>query len=131
MPHSVDNARNVEDVEGIAINQVFVGSCTGGKRQDIEVLAKTLAGKKIAAPSTRLVVTMATRGVVKESLDKGYYQALLECRRLYHFAGCGGCSGLLGGVTRPMKRGALRPPTAISLVGWGAASRQRFISRRP
>jgi 3-isopropylmalate dehydratase large subunit len=103
MPHSVDNARNVEDVEGIPIDQVFVGSCTGGKSYDIEVVAKTLAGKKVA-PTTRLVVTMATRYVVKESIDKGYYQVLLDAGACITSPGCGGCSGLLGGVIAAHER---------------------------
>ena len=103
MPHSVDNVRNVEDVEGISIDQVFVGSCTGGKRHDIEVLAKALAGKKVA-PTTRLVVTMATRKVVKESIDKGYYRILLDAGACITSPGCGGCSGLLGGVIAAHER---------------------------
>jgi 3-isopropylmalate dehydratase large subunit len=97
VPHSVDNVRNVEDVEGISINQVFVGSCTGGKSHDIEVVAKALAGEKIA-PTTRLVVTMATRQIVKESIDKGYYKILLDAGACITSPGCGGCSGLLGGA---------------------------------
>jgi 3-isopropylmalate dehydratase large subunit len=103
VPHSVDNARNVEDVEGIPINQVFVGSCTGGKSHDIEVVAKALAGKKIA-PTTRLVVTMATQKIIKESIDKGYYQILLDAGACITSPGCGGCSGLLGGIIAPHER---------------------------
>jgi 3-isopropylmalate dehydratase large subunit len=103
IPHSVDNARNVEDVEGIPINQVFVGSCTGGKSHDIEVVAKALAGKKIA-PTTRLVVTMATQKIIKESIDKGYYQSLLNAGACITSPGCGGCSGLLGGIIAAHER---------------------------
>jgi 3-isopropylmalate dehydratase large subunit len=103
MPHSVDNARNVEDVEGIPIDQVFVGSCTGGKSYDIEVLAKALEGKKVA-PSTRLVVTMATREILRESAEKGYYQILLNAGACITSPNCGGCSGLLGGVLAPFER---------------------------
>jgi 3-isopropylmalate dehydratase large subunit len=103
IPHSVDNARNVEDVEGIPINQVFVGSCTGGKSHDIEVVAKALAGKKIA-PNTRLVVTMATQKIIKESIDKGYYQSLLNAGACITSPGCGGCSGLLGGIIAAHER---------------------------
>jgi 3-isopropylmalate dehydratase large subunit len=103
IPHSVDNARNVEDVEGIPINQVFVGSCTGGKEYDIEVVAKALAGKKIA-PTTRLVVTMATQKTIKEAIDKGYYQILLDAGACITSPGCGGCSGLLGGIIAANER---------------------------
>jgi 3-isopropylmalate dehydratase large subunit len=103
MPHSVDNVRDVEASEGIPIDQVFVGSCTGGKGYDIEVLAKALEGKKVS-PTTRLVVTMATKGIVRESIEKGYYQVLLEAGVCITAPGCGGCSGLLGGVIAPQER---------------------------
>lgn len=97
LPHSVDNVRNVEDVEGIPIHQVFVGSCTGGKRHDIEIVANALKGKKIA-PTTRLVVTMATQNIIRESIENGNYQILLDAGACITSPGCGGCSGLLGGI---------------------------------
>lgn len=97
MPHSVDNARNVADVEGIPIDQVFVGSCTGGKNFDIEVLAKALAGKKVAS-TTRLVVTMATKQIIQTAIEKGYYKVLIDAGASITSPGCGACSGLLGGI---------------------------------
>jgi len=103
MPHSVDNARNVIDVEGIPINQVFIGSCTGGKNHDIEVLAKALAGKQVA-PTTRLVVTMATKSIIQEAIEKGYYKILLDAGASMTSPGCGACSGLLGGIIASHER---------------------------
>lgn len=97
IPHSVDNARDVEAVAGIPINQVFIGSCTGGKLYDIQVAAEVLAGKKIA-PTTRLVVTMATKDIIRQSIDKGYYKILIEAGATITSPGCGACSGLLGGI---------------------------------
>lgn len=103
VPHSVDNARDVDDIEGISIDQVFVGSCTGGKLHDIEVVAKALEGRQVA-PTTRLVVTMATREIIKQAIDKGYYQILLDAGAAITSPGCGGCSGLLGGVIAAHER---------------------------
>lgn len=103
IPHSVDNARDVEVVAGILINQVFIGSCTGGKLYDIEVVAKVLKGKKIPA-ETRLVVTMATKDIVKQSVEKGYYNILLEAGATITSPGCGACSGLLGGIVAGQER---------------------------
>lgn len=103
MPHSVDNARNVTDVAGIPINQVFIGSCTGGKIIDIEMAAKVLAGKKIA-PATRLVVTMATKQIIQEALAKGYYKILIDAGASVTSPGCGACSGLLGGIIASQER---------------------------
>jgi 3-isopropylmalate/(R)-2-methylmalate dehydratase large subunit len=103
VPHSVDNARDVEAVAGIPIQQVFVGSCTGGKNYDIEVVAKALVGKKVP-PTTRLVVTMATKEILKESIEKGYYQILLDAGASITSPGCGACSGLLGGIIAAQER---------------------------
>jgi len=103
VPHSVDNARDVEAVEGIPMDQVFVGSCTGGKLYDIEVMAKALKGKKVH-PSTRLIVTPATKEIIQESIEKGYYQTLIEAGATITAPGCGACSGLLGGVIAPFER---------------------------
>lgn len=103
IPHSVDNARDVEAVAGIPIHQVFVGSCTGGKNYDIEVVAKALVGKKVP-PTTRLVVTMATKEILKESIEKGYYQILLDAGASITSPGCGACSGLLGGIIAAQER---------------------------
>lgn len=97
VPHSVDNARNVEDVEGIDINQVFIGSCTGGKFHDIEVAAKVLEGKKIPA-TMRLVVTMSTKDIIRRSIEKGYYQIFMDAGATITSPNCGACSGLLGGI---------------------------------
>lgn len=103
VPHSVDNTRNVEAVQGIPVNQVFIGSCTGGKLQDIEAAVKLLAGKRVAA-GTRLVVTMTTKEVLSKSIEKGYYQILIEAGATVTSPGCGACSGLLGGVIAAHER---------------------------
>lgn len=103
MPHSVDNARTVADVEGIPVDQVFLGSCTGGNNSDIEVFTKAIAGKKVA-PNTRLIVTMASKEVLTNSIEKGYYQTLLEAGAHITAPGCGCCGGLFGGVIAAHER---------------------------
>jgi 3-isopropylmalate dehydratase large subunit len=97
LPHSVDNVTAVESGGEPDIDQVFIGSCTGGKLHDIEVAAEVLKGRKIAA-GTRLVVTMATESILRESIRKGYYTDLLEAGATLTSPGCGACSGLLGGI---------------------------------
>jgi 3-isopropylmalate/(R)-2-methylmalate dehydratase large subunit len=103
VPHGVDQARDVDDVAGIAIDQVFIGSCTGGKFTDIEVAARLLKGRTVAK-GTRLVVTMATREIVQRSLEMGYYQILLEAGAAITSPNCGACSGLLGGIMAAHER---------------------------
>jgi len=75
----------------------------GGKFTDIEAAAKLLKGRTVAQ-GTRLVVTMATREIVKRSLDAGYYQILLEAGAAITSPNCGACSGLLGGIMAAHER---------------------------
>lgn len=103
LPHSVDNIAAVESVEKIPIDQVFIGSCTGGKLHDIKMAAKVLKGRKIAA-NTRLVVTMATESILRESIARGYYSHLLDAGATITSPGCGACSGLLGGIVAPYEK---------------------------
>lgn len=102
-PHSADNARDAADVAGVRMDQVFVGSCTGGKFFDIEIVAKVLKGKK-THPSIRLIVTPATKEIFQECMEKGYIQDLTEAGAVITAPGCGACSGLLGGVIAPNER---------------------------
>ncbi|KJS88438.1 MAG: 3-isopropylmalate dehydratase [Peptococcaceae bacterium BICA1-8] len=92
IPDSVDNARNIEEVEGISIDQVFIGSCTGGKLTDLEAAANILKGKKIAE-SVRLVVTPSSKEVLTKAIERGYYQTFLDAGAAITTPGCGACFG--------------------------------------
>ena len=103
LPFRVDNVKAVKDAGDIRIEQVFIGSCTGGKFTDIEAAARFLRGKKVAA-GTRLVVTPATKDTLRRAVDAGYYQVLLEAGAAITVPGCAACygghSGLLGAGER-------------------------------
>ncbi len=92
VPHSVDNARNVQQFEGIPMDQVFIGSCTGGKYSDIAIAAEYLKGKKVAK-DTRLIVTPASKEVMVKLIEKGYYQILIDAGAILTPPGCGACGG--------------------------------------
>ena len=76
-PCYVDNVKPIGEVEGTHIDQVFLGSCTNGRLEDIEVAAKLLKNKKIN-PYTKLIVTPASRSVYKEAMKRGYISTLIE-----------------------------------------------------
>ncbi|HKL10121.1 MAG TPA: 3-isopropylmalate dehydratase large subunit [Clostridia bacterium] len=97
MPHSVDNRETLWDVEGIDIDQVFIGSCTGGKLVDIAAAAEILKGNKVAK-GTRLVVTHASKRVLEKSIELGYYKILLEAGAAITTPGCGACLGGHSGI---------------------------------
>ena len=97
MPHSVDNVVPIEKVKPVKIDQGFIGTCTGGRTVDIAQAAAILAGKHIP-PFVRLVVIPASGAVMRECMDKGYLQQLLDAGATISTPGCGPCLGAHEGV---------------------------------
>lgn len=100
VPHSVDNVRPLETVERVQVNQGFIGTCTGGREEDIAVAAQILKGKKLP-PYVRLVVIPASAEVMQTCLEKGYLQALIDAGATLSSPGCGPCLGAHEGVLAP------------------------------
>ncbi len=96
-PSSVDNVFNLDDVEKVKIDQAFVGTCTGGRLEDIEAAADILRGKKIAK-WVRLLVIPASTEVMQESIKKGYLQELMDAGATISTPGCGPCLSAHEGV---------------------------------
>lgn len=92
LPHRVDNVRPVREVEGIPIDQAFIGSCTNGRLEDLEVAARYLSGRRVH-PETRLLVAPASRAIYEESLRRGILQILAEAGATILSPGCGPCFG--------------------------------------
>ncbi len=99
-PYSPANSVPVSEVEGIEVDQVFIGSCTNGRLEDFAVAAKILKGKKIA-PNTRCIAIAASRNVYMEALKRGYVDALVEAGCMVTFGTCGPCVGAHYGVLGP------------------------------
>ena len=96
-PHTVDNTALARELRGIKIQQVFIGTCTNGRLDDLEIAASILKGKK-RHPDTRLIVAPASRQVFMKSLEKGYLQTLIEAGATVLPPGCGPCLGLHQGA---------------------------------
>jgi 3-isopropylmalate/(R)-2-methylmalate dehydratase large subunit len=96
-PHTVDNVAAVKDVKGIKVQQVFIGTCTNGRLEDLALAAKMLAGKK-RHPQTRFIVSPASRAILKEAIKAGYIETLLDAGAVIIPPGCGPCLGLHQGV---------------------------------
>jgi 3-isopropylmalate/(R)-2-methylmalate dehydratase large subunit len=97
LPHAVDNVAPVGDTKGIRVHQVFIGTCTNGRLDDLEVAAGILKGSK-CHPETRLLVTPASREVLLAALQAGYVQALIEAGAVVLPPGCAGCVGVHQGI---------------------------------
>ena len=99
-PDHIDDVDNVSDVEPVKIDQVFIGTCTGGRVEDIGIAAKILSGKRVH-DGTRLVVIPASKNVFLESLEKGYITSLIKSGATISAPGCGPCLGAHQGVLAP------------------------------
>ena len=91
-PHRVDNVCGVSEVEGIRVDQVFIGSCTNGRYEDLKIAAEILEGEKVAR-NTRLIVIPASRREYLRALRDGIIEILVESGALVEFPSCGPCMG--------------------------------------
>ena len=96
-PSQVDKIRNVSELEGTVIDQVFIGSCTNGRLEDLQAAAEVLKGKSVA-PFVKLIVTPASRKVYKEAAACGAIKTLIEAGAIVTHPGCGLCCGRTGGI---------------------------------
>ena len=96
-PPTVDNVKPVSSVEGKEIDQAYIGTCTNGRSEDIEIATKILKGKKIAE-NVRLLVGPASTEIYLETLGKGYLQEIVKSGGIICNPGCGPCVGRHEGV---------------------------------
>jgi 3-isopropylmalate/(R)-2-methylmalate dehydratase large subunit len=96
-PHTVDNVKPVEAVVGTPIQQIVIGSCTNGRLDDIEIAARTLAGKKVAR-GTRMLIFPASARIFREAMELGYLSTLMEAGAVVANSGCGPCLGVHQGA---------------------------------
>lgn len=96
-PSSVDNVFDLAEYEGTHIDEAYLGSCTGGRLQDIAVAAKILKGKKIPR-SCRMIIVPATRFVLDDAIKAGYISDLLEAGCTLTAPGCAACLGVHQGM---------------------------------
>ena len=96
-PSNVDHVEPVKDLEGIAIDQVFIGACTNGRLEDLMAAAEVLKGKKVA-PFVKLIVTPASRKIYTQAMENGTLQILAEAGAMITHPSCGLCCGRTGGI---------------------------------
>lgn len=102
-PHSVDNVDTLAHVTAnreIKLNQGYIGSCTGGREEDIAVAARIVKGRHIP-PYSRLVVVPASSEVMLSCMEKGYIQDLMNAGATITTPGCGACLGAHEGIIAP------------------------------
>jgi 3-isopropylmalate/(R)-2-methylmalate dehydratase large subunit len=99
-PYSPDNVRPAREVAGIEVDQVFIGSCTNARMDDLRIAAEIMRGKKVA-PYQRCIVIPATHDVYLQSLREGLIEVFAEAGCAVSESTCGPCLGGHNGVLGP------------------------------
>lgn len=97
MPHAVDNVTPVKMLAGTKIHQVFIGTCTNGRLEDLAAAAAILKNKK-RNPRVRLIVAPASQQVLSKAMRIGYIQILVAAGAMILPPGCAACLGVHQGV---------------------------------
>ncbi len=87
-----DNAQPVSELDAIAVDQCFIGSCANGQLEDLAIAAELLDGRRVA-DGVRLIVTPASQGVYAEALHRGYLATLADAGAIITNSTCGACFG--------------------------------------
>ena len=96
-PHTVDNVKKASELNNVKVNQVFIGTCTNGRIEDLRVAANILKGHKVN-PDTRLIVVPASRDIYLQASKEGLLDIFVEAGANFLPSGCGPCVGVHGGI---------------------------------
>ena len=99
-PHNVDNVKPASELGDVELDQVFIGSCTNGRIEDLRDAAKILKGNKIAN-GLRMLVIPASRETYLKALDEGLLKIFVEAGALISQPCCGPCLGGHTGLIGP------------------------------
>jgi 3-isopropylmalate/(R)-2-methylmalate dehydratase large subunit len=92
-----DEVKPIRELAGTKIDQVYIGSCTNGRIEDLREAAKILKGKKIAG-SVRGIVSPATPAVYEQALKEGLIETFMSAGFCVTNPTCGACLGMSNGV---------------------------------
>jgi len=92
-----DNVKPVSQMLGTKINQVYIGSCTNGRLEDLRIAAKVLKGHTIS-PHIRGIVSPATPKIFSQALEEGIIKTFMDSGFCVTNPTCGACLGMSNGV---------------------------------
>ncbi len=96
-PHKVDNVCPVSSVEGLKIDQAFIGTCTNGRLEDLEVASRILNGRSVN-PHVKLIIAPASKEIYLKALELGFISSFMKAGAVVVSPGCGPCVGTHAGV---------------------------------
>jgi methanogen homoaconitase large subunit len=100
VPHYVDNVVDLSDLERVAVDVVYIGTCTNGHYADMAAAARILRGRRVAH-GVRLLVVPASSEALRQASDDGTLSELLAAGAAIGTPGCGACIGRHMGVLAP------------------------------
>jgi 3-isopropylmalate/(R)-2-methylmalate dehydratase large subunit len=92
-----DQVKTISEIAGTPVDQVYIGSCTNGRLEDLRIAAGILKGKKIAS-SVRGILSPATPKVYQNALKEGLIEIFMEAGFCVTNPTCGACLGMSNGV---------------------------------
>ncbi len=96
-PHRVDNVRDVAELSGTPVQQVFVGTCTNGRLDDLRAVVSVMRGRRVR-DGVRMIVAPASREVMLRATEEGVISQLVRSGAVVMPPGCGPCVGTHAGV---------------------------------
>ena len=102
-PSQVDKIRAVKEVEGTELDQVFIGSCTNGRLEDLKVAAEILKGRKVKK-GVRCIVIPATQQIYLDAMEEGLLKIFIEAGAVVSTPTCGPCLGGYMGILAEHER---------------------------
>ena len=123
-PHKVDAVKDVDKLGEVTIDQAYVGSCTGGRYDDLVAAEKMIRGRKVA-PHVRMLVSPASTEIYEKALKNGLLQSFVAAGARILPPTCGICLGLHSGILAAGERVFLRLIVILS-AEW-AVKRLKFI----
>jgi 3-isopropylmalate/(R)-2-methylmalate dehydratase large subunit/methanogen homoaconitase large subunit len=102
-PPAIDNVKDLSEVEGFELDEVFIGSCANGRLEDLALVASYFEGRQVH-PRTRTMVVPGSKKIYMEALSLGYLETFMKAGAIVMNAGCGPCLGRQHGVLAPGER---------------------------
>ena len=96
-PHTVDNTKLAKELHDVKVNQVYVGTCTNGRIEDMRTVAKILKGRKVHE-GVRMLICPASREIYKQALKEGLLEIFMDANAVILPPGCGPCVGIHAGI---------------------------------
>jgi 3-isopropylmalate/(R)-2-methylmalate dehydratase large subunit len=95
-----DCVKTARQMQGTPVNQVYIGTCTNGRLEDLEQAAAILKGKKLA-PGVRGILSPASPKIYREAMEMGILTVFMDAGFCITNPTCGACLGMSNGVLAP------------------------------